>query len=242
MLRAVLCERIAVYLDNLGSVTCDVPPIKGLLPPSVWPSRSWIEVAPPALSGMQSLSGGIATVLEDIGPPIVGDPPPGTPTSPSPSAIAWAKSLDDGTTVTLEGKVVTAATHQVASGCIYIEEPDRSAGIRVNTNSAFAVGEAVNVSGEIGTSDGERVVQATSITSLGMTTPIPPIGVINRDIGGGDWLDVLENGLATEVGEQGGEGRRARDRHERIPRRWLSSRWGTLRGATPPTRGARRPP
>ncbi len=59
MLRAILCERIALYFDSLGSVTYDVPPIKRLLPPSVWPSRSWYrtKVEPDPLCSLIRVSG-----------------------------------------------------------------------------------------------------------------------------------------------------------------------------------------
>jgi len=207
MLRAVLCERIAVYLDNLGSVTCDVPPIKGLLPPSVWPSRSWIEVAPPALSGMQSLSGGIATVLEDIGPPGGGSQTPGA-TSVETGSIAWAKSQPDGTSVSIQHEftrdelppngngnfsydvsiVVTADTSQF-DGFMYVEESVRSAGIRV-VPIAFGggvtpvVGDTVSISGTMGTILGERAIVEATVTKQGTYGPLREIGIVHRDQGG----------------------------------------------------------
>ena len=198
--RAVLAERIAFYLDSRGSVTSALPPMKGILDPSVWPAKGWIPVYP-LRSGIQSLStdGGRTVLTEEIEPPIGGDPPTPPTVTFTPGTIPYAKSLADNESVTLAGKIVTAATGQLGP-FIYIQEPDHSAGIRVNTSGLFTVGEVIQVSGAVTTStDGERLIQATSIGSLGSVPPLRPSGMTNRDLGGGDFA--YDSGAGT--GQQG---------------------------------------
>ncbi|MHB9035862.1 MAG: hypothetical protein ACYC64_04285 [Armatimonadota bacterium] len=76
------------------------------------------------------------------------------------AAIAQVKSLADGVTVGLSGKVVTA----IFGGCFYIEEPGRTMGIRVasfTTPSGLAVGSMVDVAGPLMTNGaGERYISA----------------------------------------------------------------------------------
>ena len=70
----------------------------------------------------------------------------------------------DGTFVALTGVPVTAGTRQFA-GYAYVESPDRSWGIRVNTNEWVDIGDVITVRGEIHTSTaGERYIQAHAVT------------------------------------------------------------------------------
>lgn len=84
--------------------------------------------------------------------------------------LSDAKSRADGTLVSITGQVVTAAF----TGYFYVEEPDRSSGIRV-TGSA-AVGSTVSVTGPITTIDGERVIDATSVSGVGSGS-VDPLGI-----------------------------------------------------------------
>jgi hypothetical protein len=78
--------------------------------------------------------------------------------------ITPALGKPDGTAVTLTNKLVAA----VFNGFLYVQEDDRSHGIRVNPSPMPAVtpGDRVNVSGILGTIAGERALtgSATKVT------------------------------------------------------------------------------
>jgi hypothetical protein len=98
--------------------------------------------------------------------------------------ISEAKKLGDGTLVGLVGKPVSAAF----TGNFYLEEADRSVGIRVDKSShGLSVGMKADVVGTLRTSsDGERYVEAINVAQSG-TASVEPIMLINREIGGSDW-------------------------------------------------------
>jgi len=99
------------------------------------------------------------------------------------TAIAYMKRLPDGAQVVVSQKTITALFY----GYLYIEEPDRSAGICIMTIPYYAPpdaarGNLVSLSGVMGTLAGERVIYARSeltvdetatarIASLGMAMP-----------------------------------------------------------------------
>lgn len=76
------------------------------------------------------------------------------------SRIADARSWENGTTVLLKDKTV--------SGCFlgrfYLEDADRSSGIAIISSGVFFDGATVDVSGTLGTLDGERVLITGSVT------------------------------------------------------------------------------
>lgn len=72
--------------------------------------------------------------------------------------IGDVKQFADGTPVSFASKVVTASY----GSCFYIEEPDRSSGIRVDGYSP-TVGSTVNVSGVLSTENGERHIISASV-------------------------------------------------------------------------------
>jgi hypothetical protein len=105
--------------------------------------------------------------------------------------IAWAKTLADGASLTspLQGKVVSRTFP--SGGYFYIQEADRSMGIRVNDeNAALTVtpGDTVTIaSGSLTTADGERVINTWG-TTIGVPVNAPrPAGLITRNLGGGDF-------------------------------------------------------
>ena len=82
---------------------------------------------------------------------------------PTPTAtIAEAKTLPDGFVVSLSGKVVSAGSDQFKN-CFYIQEPDRSSGIKVQYGAGggptVSMGSTVNVTGTLTTIEGERVIK-----------------------------------------------------------------------------------
>ncbi len=81
------------------------------------------------------------------------------------------------------GKLVIAAFN--TQGCFYLEEVDRSSGIKVIGNGV-STGDKLMVTGRMTTIGAERAVRADSITILRQSQLLPkPIGMLNRDMG--DW-------------------------------------------------------
>jgi len=73
--------------------------------------------------------------------------------------IGEAKAMPDGSVVRLVAKRVSA----VYADRFYVEEDEPIAGIAVLTDSGIAVGDVVNIIGKLFTTDGERVLAATSV-------------------------------------------------------------------------------
>lgn len=196
--RAILAEKIGFYLDDKGRV-CSLPPVGHTVDISAWPWKSSIDVdsastgastlsalnSPRNRPGMPFPSGGsVRSVLLD---PPSGEFPSGN-NCPEPSAHLIAKAkMPETPTVSLPNKVVTVGTGKLV-GCIYIEEPDRSCGIRVATSGTFSAGDVVSVSGVTATtSDHERFIVNATITKTGAQEPLKPLGMLGRDLGGRDF-------------------------------------------------------
>ncbi|NLN77248.1 MAG: hypothetical protein GX139_13220, partial [Armatimonadetes bacterium] len=94
-------------------------------------------------------------------------PPPEYP-------LEEAKQLPDGTVVSIIGLPVTAGNDQFA-GIFYIEDKQRIQGIKVVWNeSTIFEGMVVTVSGTITTANGERQINATSVT----VSPTPEVFLV----------------------------------------------------------------
>ncbi|GAH02174.1 unnamed protein product, partial [marine sediment metagenome] len=98
--------------------------------------------------------------------------------------------------VVAPGKIVTAAF----DGFFYIEDPDRTSGIKVISGELVNVGDAVDVEGALGTMGNERHIQAGRVQNLGPVTALGTLGMTNRALGGND----LASG--GQLGVTGGEG------------------------------------
>jgi subtilisin family serine protease len=88
------------------------------------------------------------------------------------TSISNAKNLPDGTSVTLTGKVVSAGTTELGS-TLYIQEPNRTSGIRVDvgtSSTSAAIGDLVTITGTLATSDGERVITEPTIIVTGIAS------------------------------------------------------------------------
>lgn len=111
-------------------------------------------------------------------------------------SIHEAKVLEDTSPVTLSGEVVTYAD----ADFFYVEEDSRCMGIRVEkTGHGLTVGMRADVVGVMNTKNDskERYIQATSAVQTAPpndTGTVAPLGVGNRDLGGGDWLAVGTGG------------------------------------------------
>ena len=102
-------------------------------------------------------------------------------------SIAWAKTWPDGHAFTsgdLTGKIITRDW----TDHFYIEENDRSCGIRVEkTNHGRHRDQRIDVVGALSTNaDQERYIAATTVTLNGSGT-LKPIGIGNKSLGGGDY-------------------------------------------------------
>lgn len=79
-----------------------------------------------------------------------------------PGTVAAAKNMPDGTVVTLAGKTVTAGSDKF-NNYFYIQENDRSSGIRVQYGTGggpiVTTGSTVTVTGTLATVEGERVIK-----------------------------------------------------------------------------------
>lgn len=119
---------------------------------------------------------------------------------PEYESVADVRLLPDGSVLALSGKVVTAkfADHM----CSYIEDADRSAGIKVAEDfwSLPPVGRLCGVTGRINTVGGERQIEPTGAPAdLGPGTIPAPIGLGLSALGGGPVLakdEVRVPGLA----------------------------------------------
>ncbi len=97
--------------------------------------------------------------------------------------VSGVRDLPDGAAVQLTGKIVT----RCFGGTFYIEEADRSSGMRVVWPAAVAPGTAVTVKGRAATKDGEREIEAAMVESLG-TAGIPdPVHIVARDVAAQAW-------------------------------------------------------
>lgn len=112
--------------------------------------------------------------------------------------IADVKRLPAGTSVKING-IVTASSAQFA-GCLYLEEADRSCGIRVGiVGQLYAPGDVVEVTGVLGQYKGERQVIATSSRKLSNGTVPAPIQMNNAALGGAS-LPPYVNGVFGGIG------------------------------------------
>ncbi|MGC8862046.1 MAG: carboxypeptidase regulatory-like domain-containing protein [Armatimonadota bacterium] len=120
-----------------------------------------------------------------------------------------AKLLPENSTVDLKNKLVSAVFP--ASGCLYVQDRDRSAGIRVAyTGSGYAVGDEISLTGKVttrilSTKPSERQISSvTSITRSSSGNPVRPLGMKCRSVGGASVVSgsvtvpgvIEENGLA----------------------------------------------
>lgn len=113
--------------------------------------------------------------------------------------IADLKGLPDSTPIALPAKTVTAGTDQLSYTC-YIEEEDRSSGIKIFGSTFTALqGSGITVTGLMGTSSGERIINNPSITTTGAPYPIPqPLAMQTQYVCGGV-LNSLTPGVTGNV-------------------------------------------
>lgn len=114
------------------------------------------------------------------------------------ATIPAARTLADGTKVSLSDKVVTASL----GDSFYMEETNRSGGIKVIWATPPAKDLAVTVTGQLSTQGVEKVIFADSVTT-GLPAEVKPIGIVQRNVGGhlGNpvWLGFVDGPGMTSV-------------------------------------------
>ncbi len=99
-------------------------------------------------------------------------------------SVSYVRQLPDGEEVKLSGQVVTAGTDQL-SGCFYIQDANRAAGIKVVTSETVFEGSVVEVTGKLRTVDGERQIDAWTVDILPVSGTAPkPLGMAIKWLGG----------------------------------------------------------
>lgn len=124
------------------------------------------------------------------------------PDPDAPSTIAQAKTQPDGTWVQLTNKIVTAG-NDLFSGQFYIEDLNRTSGMRVIVGSSginVREGDLVDVSGMMSTTYGERQMISPTASIIERGAPVPdPLWMANRSVGGAD-LHPLAPGVFNGLG------------------------------------------
>lgn len=89
------------------------------------------------------------------------------------TSVALVKDNIDGTRVMLTGKTVTVGPEEFGQ-TMYVEEPDRTSGIKVSLSSSqtgIPISSVVTVAGTLQTADGERYIANPSVTVTGSAGP-----------------------------------------------------------------------
>lgn len=117
------------------------------------------------------------------------------------TSLSQIKFGQNTPSVTLTGKVVSAGKSEFGT-FMYVQEPDRSSGLRINTGSLqtnAVIGSVVTVTGTLDSASGERVVTSPTITPTGSTTNPRPVAMLNKMVGG-DWLNTNTPGVTGGAG------------------------------------------
>lgn len=107
---------------------------------------------------------------------------------PTLATVGRVKAMPDGSPVDVYGKIVTGVFP--TDGCIYVEEADRSGGVRVVTSqTGLAVGDRVDIGGCMGTRTvsgyaAERQILATSVTRTSSGGWLDPVAMTCASVGG----------------------------------------------------------
>jgi len=134
------------------------------------PYFNFIRITDAIVGDSQGVFGEISAEIDavaDVSPLLSGE------------TIGQAKSHVDGTVASLSQKVVTA----VFPGEIYIQEEDRSSGIRVLASDTALPGDRADVIGLLKTVNGERVLDQASVHVISSGQRPKPLGMTAASIG-----------------------------------------------------------
>ena len=128
------------------------------------------------------------------------------PTPTVAPALSLAKQMADGACISVSGKIATSAAGDFAN-FFYIEESERYCGIRVAASpasvSGLARGSVVNVIGNMDTlPSGERQIAGPIVVIASTASPLTPVGMPGRTVGGGNFGTLP----AGQSGATGGRG------------------------------------
>jgi len=99
----------------------------------------------------------------------------------APMSVGSARLLPGGTPVLIEDAVVTATGFE--SGSVFVESPDRSAGIKLITSQSLTLGQKTEFAGVVGRMDGEYQISNVSFRSITAGSVIAPVWMSTRGIG-----------------------------------------------------------
>ncbi len=125
----------------------------------------------------------------------------GTPVEPQPATLGQARQAATGTPVIVSNAVVTASFGEA----FWIQNPDRSAGIKVMSATILAgysnpaPGSVVTVVARVVHVNNEAVIQRVDHTITGNTAVPEPLMVINRPVGAMDASGAAVQGLRVSV-------------------------------------------
>lgn len=113
-----------------------------------------------------------------------------------PETIPLVKAQPDGTAISLTDKLVTAGNNQLTS-TIYIEEDDRSSGIKVyGAAGTISQGDKVDVEGTTSTGTAERMITNPTVTVYPGPFPEPKALSLLTKFVGGEALNDYTPGVA----------------------------------------------
>jgi len=100
--------------------------------------------------------------------------------------IGQARAISEGFQIELRDKAITATL----DGAFYIEEANRTAGLRILSGQGVTLGGLATVTGQMVLDNGERALLAASVSATsGVPENIPgPLLLPNRSLGGGDYF------------------------------------------------------
>lgn len=119
-----------------------------------------------------------------------------------------AKLNTDGEAIAMNEIVLSA----IFPDAVYIEQADRSSGIRIDRATlagglsavdSLAVGDRVDVAGILTIAGGERTIVNAALTSVGSGTPVGPLGMVGTSVGGSDLGELSSGGQQGIAGSQG---------------------------------------
>ena len=117
---------------------------------------------------------------------------------PSPT-MSSLKEAADNTPVYVTGKTVTAG-NDVFNATFYIEDEDRSSGIRVyGSPTTVSAGDGVDVFGTLSSQYSERAILNPSVYPRTATYTVDPLGMITRSVGGSS-LNANTPGITGGIG------------------------------------------
>ncbi|MCL5104847.1 MAG: S8 family serine peptidase [Armatimonadetes bacterium] len=114
--------------------------------------------------------------------------------------IGQLASIASNNDVFVGNTVITSGSADLPDR-LYIEQADRSSGIMLpfaTKPSGFVEGDRVNVMGTLMTISGERAIQNAALTKIVSGTPVKPIGMSTKSVGG--TRIVYKSGITNGIG------------------------------------------